>query len=128
MAAIPTALLARSLGIGRMIAGIGPLVAPVTAARQMGMSATAEEPEAQVWAQLFGSRDVVLGALLIGAKNPAVRRTVVRAGLVIDTLDIVSGLRARSGLSGTAKAAVIGGAGAAVVSGALLELADRRAR
>lgn len=127
MAAIPTALFTRSLGIGRIIAGIGPIVAPATAARRMGMSSTAEEPEAQVWSQLFGSRDVVLGALLLGAKDPAVRRAVVRGGLAIDTLDVVSGLRAGSGLSGTAKAAVTGGAAAAIVAGVLLELADRRA-
>jgi len=84
MAAIPTALFTRSLGIGRIIAGIGPIVAPATAARRMGMSSTAEEPEAQVWSQLFGSRDVVLGALLLGAKDPAVRRAVAYVGGMTD--------------------------------------------
>lgn len=128
MAAIPSALLTRSLGIGRIVAGVGPLVAPAVAAKQIGMGQTATVPEAQVMSQMFGARDLVLGALLLWAKDPAVRRTVIRSGIVIDSLDLASGLRAGDGLTTTAKAAVLGGAAMGLASGILLEIASHTQR
>jgi hypothetical protein len=107
--------LQRALGVGRIVAGAGPWLAPELAWRQFGVSgSTAADPEAQALGRLFGSRDVVLGAALLMAKTPEAKRQILRAGLVVDALDLGAAILARPHMSAKGFVSMAGGAAAAI--------------
>jgi hypothetical protein len=117
--------LQRSLGIGRIVAGAGPWIAPELAWRQFGVSeATATDPEAQALGRLFGSRDAVLGAALLMAKSPEAKRQILRAGVVVDALDLAAAVLARKHMSAKGFASMAGGAAAAIAVALISELQD----
>jgi hypothetical protein len=117
--------LQQALGVGRIVAGGGPWLAPELAWRQSGLSEhTAADPEAQLLGRLFGSRDVVLGAALLAARTPESTRQILRAGLVVDALALAAALRARPRMSPTGFASTAGGAAAAIAVAVISELAS----
>jgi hypothetical protein len=116
--------LQQALGVGRIVAGGGPWLAPELAWRQSGVSEqTAADPEAQLLGRLFGSRDVVLGAALLAARTPESTRRILRAGLVVDALDLAAALMARPRMSAKGFASMAGGAAAAIAVAVVSELA-----
>ena len=116
--------LQQALGVGRIVAGGAPWLAPELAWRQSGLSErTATDPEAQLLGRLFGSRDVVLGAALLAAQTPESTRQILRAGLVVDALDLAAALMARKDMSVKGFASMAGGAAAAIAVALLSELA-----
>jgi hypothetical protein len=106
--------LVRSLGLGRIIAGGAAWAAPAAAWQQFGLPDAAANAEAQLLGRLFGSRDLVLGAALLVAKTPATRRHILRAGLVVDGLDLVASALAKEKLSPKGMASIAGGAASAI--------------
>jgi hypothetical protein len=117
--------LQKALGIGRIVAGAAPWLAPETAWKQFGVSdRTAADPEAQALGRLFGSRDVVLGAALLAAGTPEAKRRILRAGLVVDALDLAAALLARKHMSAKGFVSLGGGAAAAIAVAVVSELAD----
>jgi hypothetical protein len=119
--------LVRSLGLGRILAGAAAWVAPEAAWQQFGLPAAASNPEAQLLGRLFGSRDVVLGVALLAAKSPAARRQILRAGLVIDALDLAASLMAKESLSPKGMASIAGGAASAIGVALLSEVTGANA-
>lgn len=78
----------RLLGGARLAVGLAGWLAPRTTARGFGL---AHAERGLYVTRLFGSRDLVLGAGLLSATGSR-EQTAVEAGIVIDTLDVVSGL------------------------------------
>lgn len=75
-----------ALGVMRAGVGVLSLVAPSSAARTFGVDPERSNP----WLmRLFASREIVLAALLLGAKGPQVR-AVALAGAAIDGIDVAS--------------------------------------
>jgi hypothetical protein len=106
--------LVRSLGLGRVIAGGAAWAAPELAWKQFGLADAAGSPEAQVLGRMFGSRDLVLGVALLVAKSPATRRKILRAGLVVDGMDLAAAMMAKKSLSPKGMASIAGGAASAI--------------
>ncbi len=113
-----------SLGVGRIIAGGAAWAAPEAAWKQFGLASAAESPEAQVLGRLFGSRDLVLGAALLLAKSPSTRRQILRAGLIVDSLDLAAAALARQSLSPKGMASIAGGAASAIAVALISETAS----
>ncbi len=107
-------VLVGSLGVGRIIAGGAAWVAPEAAWKQFGLLSAAESAGAQGLGGRFGSRDLVLGAALLLARSPATRRQILRAGLVVDGLDVAAGVLAGKALSPKGMASIAGGAVSAI--------------
>ena len=125
MSSSTVATLQKSLAVGRILAGGVPWVAPELGWRQFGVSpATAADPEAQALGRLFGSRDVVLGAALLGATSADSRRQILRAGLVVDALDLAAALLARKHMSAKGFVSMGGGAAFAIAVGLISERAE----
>jgi hypothetical protein len=117
--------LQKALGIGRIVAGAAPWLAPELAWKQFGVSdSTAADPEAQALGRLFGSRDVVLGAALLMSKSDRGKRNILRAGLVVDTLDLAAAVMARKDMSTKGFVSLAGGAAAAIGVALISELFD----
>jgi len=114
--------LVRSLGFGRIIAGGAAWAAPEAAWQQFGLPTAASSPEAQLLGRLFGSRDLMLGLALLVAKTPASRRQILRAGIVVDGLDLAAALLAKESLSPKGMASIAGGAASAIGVALLAEV------
>ena len=125
MSSSTVATLQKSLAVGRILAGGVPWLAPEFGWRQFGVSpTTAADPEAQALGRLFGSRDIVLGAALLGASSDDTRRQILRAGLVVDALDLAAALLARKHMSTKGFVSMGGGAAFAIAVALISERAD----
>jgi len=121
---VNTDILVKIIGIGRLVAGALAWFAP----RSWGRSGftKADDAEVQYFSRLFGSRDLWLGGALLAAPDDATRRRLVRAGFVVDGMDLAAAVVGRRRLT---KQASLGGiviAGAAVAAAGLIEAAERR--
>ena len=108
-------------GLGRVAVGATAWLTPATTNRVSGIEVG--EP---VMTQLFGSRDLALGALT-ATTDGAARRRVLQIGVAIDLADAVAaGLQARGGaMSGRALAVLGGGALLAASLGAFALQVDQ---
>jgi hypothetical protein len=87
------------LALGRIAIGLTALAAPDVAARLFRLDA-ARNPQLPYMSRLFGSREIVLGAITLLAKG-ATRRKLVAVGMAVDAADGFAGYDAmRSGLVG----------------------------
>ena len=115
-----------NLSRGRVALGLAALAVPRVTARVLGLGRGAD-PGRDYLTRAFGAREIVLGAGYLLSRDDSARRLWARAGLAVDALDLVSGLKTRRGLplwvtAGTT--AVAGGAtaiGAAKVARDLLD-------
>ena len=108
----------------RTAVGIGAWVMPATGGRLFGLGDVNDHPHSAVMTRLFGVRDLVL-AQSLRHPEPSVRRDALRAGLVVDCVDVVAGLMAwRGGASRSATLGVAGGAAAFAALGALALAAE----
>jgi hypothetical protein len=78
------------LSLGRIVIGVSSIASPARTARMFGLS-PADNPQMGYFTRMFGVREIALGALTLMAKGD-VRRTLVRAGVAVDTGDAVTGV------------------------------------
>ena len=110
-------LLAKVIAGGRVLYGLGAMVAPKA---MMGMKGDAAAPGPLVWmVRTFGVRDVVLGAGAFKSLNDGdtSAKLWVQMGALADTLDVGNALVFRNELDRQGKAAAIGIAVPAAVAG-----------
>ena len=93
----------------RSAVGIGTWVSPKASSRAFGLGVMDDTPVNVLVARLFAVRELLLG---VGLKHPdpQVRRAALQAGLVADSVDIVSSLIAlgKGAPKGTWAGAVLG--------------------
>lgn len=95
---------AQLFGLGRVAVGATAWLAPAFTNRSSGLEVG--EP---VMTQLFGSRDLALGAVTASTSGD-VRRRVLQVGIAIDLADVVAtALQARGGGMSPRAIAVLGG-------------------
>ena len=108
-----------TLSVLRSAVGVGAWVAPGLGGRLFGLGDANDDARAAAMTRLFGVRDLVL-AQALRHPEPAVRREVLKANVVVDCIDVVAGLVAwRSGAPRSAVVGVTGGAAAFAALGAL---------
>lgn len=105
--------LPQAFGITRVAVGIISWIAPTQASRVFGLDPHSRQP---VVTQLFGARDIALGALTATASGSALRQ-VLAVGVAIDAADTIAS--ARQARAGTLSAhGIVGvGVGAAFFTG-----------
>jgi hypothetical protein len=86
---------------GRIVFGTVCVLAPDAALKSF-LVKPAENRDGRILIQVFGSRAFVVGALGAGVAGQDAARTAIRAGAVMDCVDVVSMFRAhRDGRMGT---------------------------
>jgi hypothetical protein len=102
------ARLIRFLGVTRAAVGVGALVRPQLVYRCLGVNAGAD---GDTVARLFAIREVAVAAAAL-QPDPTGRRLGLAAGVLVDSVDVVSvAMGSRHGVSATG-AVLIGGAAA----------------
>ncbi|OJD22258.1 hypothetical protein ACJ73_06395 [Blastomyces percursus] len=71
----------------RCVVGVSFLAAPTNIARTLSVPPT---PPALSIGRVGGARDIVLGAVLLAAKSPAVKRNILAVGVISDIVDVVA--------------------------------------
>ncbi|MFD0902030.1 hypothetical protein [Actinomadura sediminis] len=101
---------------GRVALGVAAFAAPALTVRLIGMGRGADGGR-DVVTRMFAAREIALGAgyLLSGEEG---RKLWARLGLGVDSLDVVTGLRARKRVPLWAAAGALGVAGSAAALGA----------
>ncbi|HWJ07724.1 MAG TPA: hypothetical protein VNS46_00015 [Nocardioides sp.] len=105
------------LSLGRIVVGIGSLLAPSATARLFGVDAAAN-PQLGVFSRMFGAREIALGAVTLASKG-SLRRNLTVVGIAVDGSDIASGALevASGGLPKVQGGALVGVAAGAVGAG-----------
>ncbi|GAA2435970.1 hypothetical protein GCM10010191_58430 [Actinomadura vinacea] len=106
------------LARGRVALGAVALAAPGLTARLTGMGGGKDGAASRdLVTRMFAAREIALGAAyLIGTDSD--RRLLARLGLMVDSLDTLSGTRSRKGLPLPITAAAVVGAGGCAALGA----------
>lgn len=111
--------LARSIGVGRVLAGGGFLLAPVASTRILGLD-TATAKRVSFLARMMAARDIVIGAGTAAASGESGRPGLwLLAGAVADATDavVITGALKQGRARGPVAAAVVAvAAGAAAVA------------
>ncbi|PTL59615.1 hypothetical protein [Paraconexibacter algicola] len=89
----PISGLRAALAGGRLAAGVLALGAPATVARAVGTT-PADNPDGDYLLRLFGSRELVVGAIAAGALGPGTATRAFLLGAGVDALDAAAVLRA----------------------------------
>lgn len=84
------------LARGRLALGTAALVAPGLTVKLMGLG-RGSDPGRDFVTRMFAAREIALGAGYLCSREPG-RKTWARFGLMVDSLDMVSGLRSRKTL------------------------------
>ena len=79
--------------LGVLRTGVGALswVSPAASWRTFGLGPIAGDASGGLVTRLFGSRDFVLGQMVLGP-DPKVRRAGLQAGVAVDGIDVVASL------------------------------------
>jgi hypothetical protein len=80
-----------TLSLGRIVVGASCWLLPKLASKTLGVSNAAKSNDGEAMTRLFGSRDLALGYALL-TSNAASRDVILKAGLIVDSLDVLSGL------------------------------------
>ncbi|KMO83480.1 hypothetical protein [Mycolicibacterium chlorophenolicum] len=108
----------RAMAVSRAFAGASSWISPRHAWRFFLLGPMPDAGSTALVSRLFGIRDLVL-ALGLGHSDPAVRRAVLTAGVVVDSADVVAtALALRSGAPRAGLLAAAAGAGTFIVIGA----------
>lgn len=91
MTSIP--VLRPALAYGRLAAGVAAIATPAVVARAVGTT-PADNPDGAYLLRLFGSRELVVGAIAAGALGPGTASRAFLLGAGVDALDAVAVLRA----------------------------------
>ncbi len=122
--------LARSIGLGRMIAGGGFLLAPVASTRILGLD-TATAKRVSFLARMMAARDVVIGAgTAVASANGGRPGPWLLAGAVADATDatVISAALKQGRARGPVAAGVVGVAAGAAAVAAVAALGTFRRR
>ena len=116
-----TSTLGTALNLGRIAYGVVAVVAPTKAAEGW-IGRAAGQPAVHPMTRAFGIRDVALGAATIGALKAAGpsgtgARILLGLGVMVDTVDAVSGMLSRQHLPKPSLVYAV--AGGAAVTGAI---------
>lgn len=120
--------LARSVGLGRILAGGGFLLAPVGSTRVLGLD-TATAKRVSFLARMMAARDVVIGAGTAASGRGTGRPAAwLLAGAVADATDavVIAGALKSGQARGPVAAAVVGVAGVAAAVAAVGALSALR--
>ena len=112
-----------TLSVLRSAVGVLSWVSPALAGRTFALGSLGDDPRAALLSRLFGARELALG---LAVKHPSaeVQRDALRAGVVIDSIDLVASLIAlRKGASRATLLTVTAGAALFIGLG-VLGLAD----
>lgn len=123
-------VLARSIGLGRMLLGGGFLLAPVASTRILGVD-TATAKRVTFLARMMAARDVVIGAGTAAASTNGGRPSMwLLAGAAADATDavVIAGALKQGRARGPVAAAVVAGAAGAAAVAAVGALAGLRRR
>lgn len=113
---LPPAL--RAMAVLRAFAGASSWISPRHAWRVFLLGSMPDGGSTALISRLFGIRDLVL-ALGLGHSDPAVRRAVLTAGVVVDSADVAAtALALRAGAPRTTLLSVAAGAGLFIAIGA----------
>lgn len=110
--------MARSIGLGRLVIGLGFLADPVSSVRVLGVD-TATAKRMTFLARMTAGRDLVLGAGTLAARTPSAQAAWLTAGAVADGIDAAvlgAGLRSGSLRGAPAAGIAVGAAGAAGIA------------
>lgn len=108
----------RAMAVSRAFAGASSWISPRHAWRIFLLGPMPDAGSTGLVSRLFGIRDLVL-ALGLGHTDPAVRRAVLTAGVVVDSADVVaSALALRRGAPRAGALAAVAGAGTFIAIGA----------
>ncbi|KAA1415824.1 DUF4267 domain-containing protein [Nocardioides humilatus] len=80
---------ALGLSLGRIAIGVSSIASPQLTAKVFGVSPEAN-PHMGYFTRMFGVREIALGALTLMAKGE-VRRTMLKAGIAVDSGDAITG-------------------------------------
>ncbi|TDC78903.1 hypothetical protein E1285_36825 [Actinomadura sp. 7K507] len=108
---------------GRVALGVAAIAAPGLTVKAMGMGGGTDTGRDYL-VRAFGAREIALGAGYLLSRDDSGRRLFARLGLAVDTLDLVSGLKTRSGLPLWVTAGAVGIAGSAAGLGAAKVVRD----
>lgn len=89
----PHVTLRHALAGGRLAAGVAALTVPSVVARAVGTT-PADNPDGAYLLRLFGSRELVVGAIAAGALGPGTTSRAFLLGAGVDALDALAVLRA----------------------------------
>jgi len=89
----PRAVLRHALAGGRLAAGIAAIATPPVVARAVGAT-PADNADGPYLLRLFGSRELVVGAIAAGALGPGTASRAFLLGAGVDALDAAAVLRA----------------------------------
>lgn len=78
------------LSLGRILLGIGALVAPGPTAKAFGLD-PAGNPQLSFFGRLFGAREIALGAVTLFSRG-ALRRNLTVVGMAVDGADAATGI------------------------------------
>lgn len=78
------------LSLGRIVIGIGALVAPGTTARLFGVDPAAN-PQLGIFGRMFGAREIALGAVTLASRG-SLRRNLTLVGIAVDGADAAGGV------------------------------------
>ncbi|MGI8579549.1 MAG: hypothetical protein ACR2K9_03220 [Solirubrobacteraceae bacterium] len=110
------------LGGLRMAVGVQALLAPRLSARTFGI----DPASSNAWiTRLFGSRELLLAASLLGARNEDELRAVAMLGAAVDAPDVLSSAVERRGGGLSGYTTISGGGGAALFVALGLDAARR---
>jgi hypothetical protein len=109
------------MAVSRIGAGKLTWISPDLSAKVFGIRGE----QSAYLGRLFGSRDIALG-LAVLSRNPAIRRTALRMGIVIDACDCAAAVleTKRGKLTPVGSALLIGGAATFAVLGVIALRAD----
>ena len=113
------------LSLGRIVIGVGALVAPAPTAKVFGLDPVANR-QLGFFGRMFGAREIALGAVTLASRG-SLRRNLTLVGIAVDAADAGSGaveLRAQS-VPKLAGGALIGAALGAVATGAVALTTNR---
>jgi len=109
--------LAKALGVMRTGVGALSWVSPAASWRTFGLGPLAGDARGGLVTRLFGSRDLVLGQMVL-CPDPEVRRAGLQAGVAVDSIDLVASLLAlRKGAPKVTILTATGGAAAFMALG-----------
>lgn len=113
------------LSLGRILIGIGALVAPGPTAKAFGLDPVAN-PQLGFFGRMFGAREIALGAVTLVSRG-ALRRNLTLVGIAVDGADAATGITELQGGAVPKPAAglLAGVAAGAVVSGAVALVRNR---
>ncbi|GAA4826039.1 DUF4267 domain-containing protein [Nocardioides caeni] len=113
------------LSLGRILIGIGALVAPGPTAKAFGLD-PARNPQLSFFGRMFGAREIALGAVTLASRG-SLRRNLTLVGVAVDGADAASGIaELKGGAVPKPAAGLLAGVAVGAVAAGLLAVVKNR--